>query len=167
MFEDADVDGEGRLIVRCEGPEEAADLSRPECLRAVLKRCLEAPDVRGVVLVHDREKAYGARAMAVLGALLRVARLLDQFSARAPSPAFPGFTAKEVEALCARCEFRPEALFSRLQDAVLGDPDAFLEALQGTATALDAYAEEGCAGCAGATVQDLRILLEELAKAGA
>lgn len=163
MFEETEVDGEGRLLVRCEdAPEDAADLARPECLRAVLRALREETGVRGVVLVHDREKAHGPRAMAALNALLAAGRLLDQFAARAPAPAFPGFTAKEAEAACATCALRPATVFARLRDVLLGDPAGFLAALREAAVGLDKQAEEGCGACVGATVQDLRILLREL-----
>ena len=163
MFDETEVDPEGRLVVRCEdAPEEAVDLTRPECLRAILRHLQEEAGVRGIVLVHDREKAYGSRAMAALNALLALARLLDQFGQRAPAPNFPGFTAKEVEGVCATCEFRPATLFSRLRDALLADPAAFLGVTREVAAALDRYEEEGCGSCAGATVQDLRILIADL-----
>ena len=165
MFEDAEVDRDGRLLVRCaDVPEDAADLSRPECLKAVLRHLREAAGVRGVVLVHDRERSYGPRAMAVLDALLAVARLLDQFAQRAPTPEFPGYAAKEVEAVCAKCEFRPAPLFAGLQDRLLGDPAGFLAALRDVAAGLETYEQEGCGTCVAATVQDLRVLLEELAR---
>lgn len=165
MFEDADVDRDGRLLVRCgDAPEELADLSKPECLKAVLRHLIDAAGVRGVVLVHDRERSYGPRAMAVLDALLAAARLLDQFSQRAPAPEFSGFTAREVEAVCAKCEFRPASLFSALRERLLSDPAAFLAALRDLAAAIEAYEQEGCGRCVAASVQDLRILLEELSR---
>ena len=166
MFEDVEVDADGQLLVRCEdAPEDAADLARPECLKAVLRRLREGGRVRGVVLVHDRERAYGPRAVAVLESLLRIGRLLDQLAHRAPAPHFPGFTAKEVAAVCAKCTFRPASLFARLRDRLLGDPARFVADLREIAEALAAYAEEGCAACAGATIQDVRILLAEIEKA--
>lgn len=165
MFEDAEVDAEGRLVVRCDdAPETAADLAQPGCLAAVLHHLWGETSVRGVVLVHDREKAYGTRAMAVLDGLLALARLLDQFAERTPAPTFPGFTAKEAEAVCATCEFRPATLYARLRQALLQDPSAFPEPLGEVCTALAAYEEEGCRGCAGATVQDLRVLVGEMRK---
>lgn len=157
------MDGEGRLRIRCEDiPEDVADLRASECLRAVLGHLHEEAGVRGVVLVRDREKAYGPKAMAVLNGLLAIARLLDQFGQRRPSPNFPGFTAKEIEAVCADCEFRPATLFSRLRAALLSDPLGFLAALDPISVALAAYEEEGCLACAGATIQDLRLLIGEL-----
>ena len=165
MFEDAEVDRDGRLLVRCaDVPEELADLSRPECLKAVLRHLRDAAGVRGVVLVHDRERSYGPRAMAMLDALLAASRLLEQFAQRAPAPEFPGFTAREVEAVCGKCEFRPESLFSALQDRILADPAAFLVALREVAGAIESYEQEGCGACVAASVQDLRILLEELSR---
>ena len=165
MFEDAEVDRDGRLLVRCaDVPEELADLSKPECLRAVLRHLRDAAGVRGVVLVHDRERSYGPRAMATLDALLAVARLLEQFAQRAPAPEFAGFTAREAEAVCAKCEFRPDRMFSALQDGILADPAAFLVALREVAAAIEAYEQEGCGACIAASVQDLRILLEELSR---
>lgn len=167
MFEDVEVDADGQLLVRCEdAPEDAADLARPECLKAVLRHLADGGRVRGVVLVHDREKAYGPRAMAVLEALLRLGRLLDQLAERAPAPEFPGFTAKEAAAACARCEFRPAALFPRLRDRLLGNPPAFVGDLEVITGALAAYTEEGCTACAGATAQDLAVVLSELARPG-
>jgi len=95
-------------------PEEAVDLTRPECLRAILRHLQEEAGVRGIVLVHDREKAYGSRAMAALNALLALARLLDQFGQRAPAPNFPGFTAKEILALFASPMYGlPHAIYRR------------------------------------------------------
>lgn len=163
MFDDAEADEDGRLLVRCEDvPEDAADLGKPQCLRAVLRHMRDEAGVRGVVLVHDRERACGPRAMAVLEGLLSLARLLDQLAQRVPTPDFPGFTAKEVDGLCAKCEFRPAALFGRLREAILGDPAAFVAALSEIAESLAAYEEAGCASCSNATVQDLRILLGEI-----
>ena len=168
MFDDAEVDGEGCLLVRCdEAPEEVADLSNPECLKAVLRHLRDGAPVRGVVLVHDREKAYGPGATAALETLLRIGRLLDHLAQRAPSPRFPGFTAKEVAAVCARCPFRPAAMFVRLRDQILGDPAGFVGGLHEVARKLAGYGEEGCATCAGATIQDLRIVIAELEKSGA
>jgi hypothetical protein len=165
LFDDAEVDRDGRLLVRCKDvPEGEADLAKPECLRAVLRHLRDAAGVRGVVLVQDRERAYGPRALAVLDALLSLARLLDQFAQRAPAPAFPGFTAREVEAVCARCDFRPAALFTTLRDRLLGDPAAFLEALRDAVASLERYDQDGCGACAAATAQDLRILLADLAR---
>ena len=167
MFEDVEVDADGQLLVRCEdAPEDAADLARPECLKAVLRRLREGGRVRGVVLVHDRERAYGPRAVAVLESLLRIGRLLDQLAHRAPAPHFPGFTAKEVAAVCAKCTFRPASLFARLRDRLLGDPVAFVGDLGAITGALAAYEEEGCTACAGATAQDLAVVLSELARTG-
>lgn len=120
--------------------------------------------VRGVVFVHDRERAYGPRAMAVLEGLLALARLLEQFGQRAPAPNFPGFTAREVDALCLKCEFRPAALFARLRDRLLSDPKGFVAAMGDLAESLAKYEEEGCLACTGATVQDVRILLGEVRK---
>lgn len=166
MFDEAETDADGRLIVRCEdAPEDLVDLANPECLRAVLRHLRDAPAVRGVVLVHDRERAYGPRAGRVLEALLSLARLLDQFAERAPAPDFPGFTAKEVEAVCARCELRPAALFVRLRDRLLEDPAEFLAAMGDLARSLASYEEAGCAACVAATIQDVRILLAELERA--
>lgn len=163
MFEETEVDAEGRLLVRCEDvPEDAADLARPECLRAVLRALRDETGVRCVVLVHDREKAHGSRAMSALNALLAAGRLLDQFAARAPVPAFSGFTAKEAEAACATCVLRPATAFPRLRDVLLGDPGGFLTALREVAEGIDGQDEEGCGACTAATVQDLRILLREL-----
>jgi len=166
VFDEAEADADGRLVVKCEDvPEDLADLSKPACLQAVLRHLRDGGSVRGVVLVHDRERAYGPRAAAVLDGLLALARLLDQFAERAPEPDFPGFTAKEVEAVCAKCEFRPAALFAGLRELLLGDPAALLAALSELASSLAAYEEAGCVGCAGATVQDVRILLAELDRA--
>ncbi len=163
LFDDAEVDADGRLLVRCEdAPEEAVDLAKSECLRAVLRRLRDEAHVRGVVLVHDRERAYGARAMAVLNRLLCLARLFDQFATRDPAPDFPGFTAKEVEGVCAKCEFRPATMFAKLREILLGDPEGFVAALKGLAASLDAYREEGCRACVAATIQDLRIAITEL-----
>jgi len=165
VFEDADVDRDGRLLVRCQDvPEELADLSRPECLAAVLRHLKDAAGVRGIVLVHDRERSYGPRAMAALDALLAAARLLEQFAQRAPAPEFPGFTAKEVEAVCGKCELRPATLFARLRDRALADPAAFLAALRDAAAAIEAYDQEGCGACVAASAQDLRILVEEMSR---
>lgn len=162
MFDEAEAE-DGRLNVRCEDvPEELADLSKPECLRAVLRHLRDRGGVHTVVLVHDRERAYGARAMAVLDSLLAMGRLLDQLAQRAPSPHFPGFTAKEVEAVCAKCEFRPATLFARLRDRLLGDPSGFLAAFQEVAASLAKYTETGCTACATATIEDFRILIHEL-----
>src|SRR3972149_8185694 len=97
VFDETEVDPEGRLIVRCEdAPEEAVDLTRPECLRAILRHLQGEAGVRGIVRVHDREKAYGSRAMAALNALLALARLLDQFGQRAAAPHLPGGPPTEV-----------------------------------------------------------------------
>jgi hypothetical protein len=165
VFEDLKVDRDGRLVVPCgEIPEEAASLAGTECLRAVLARLRDEARVRGVVLVHDRERECGPRALAALDALLALARLLDQFAQRSPSPEFPGFDAKEVAALCARCEFRPGSMFPALREKVLGDPAGFVSALKALMTSLAAYDESGCGSCTAATVQDLRILIDELAK---
>jgi hypothetical protein len=164
-FDEAEADRDGRLVVRCEDvPEALADLSTPECLRAVLRHLRDGAGIRGVVLVHDRERAYGPRAMAVLHELLAIGRLLDQLAQRAPSPDFPGFTAKEMATLCARCAFRPASLFLRLRDRLLGDPAAFQAALSEVAGSLARYEEAGCTSCATATIQDLRILITELGK---
>jgi len=166
VFDEAEADADGRLVVKCEDvPEDLADLSKPACLQAVLRHLRDGGSVRGVVLVHDRERAYGPRAVAVLESLLRIGRLLDQLAHRAPAPHFPGFTAKEVAAVCAKCAFRPASLFARLRDRLLGDPARFVADLREIAEALAAYAEEGCAACAGATIQDVRILLAEIEKA--
>ena len=163
MFDDTEVDADGRLLVRCEdAPEEAVDLGKPECLAAVLRHLRDEAGVRGVVLVHERERAYGPRAMAALNRLLAIARLLDQLAQRAPAPNFPEFSAREVEAVCAKCEFRPAAMFATLRDSLLGDPRAFVGALREVAANLSRYEEDGCRACTGATVQDLRILVAEL-----
>ena len=163
LFDDTEVDTEGRLLVRCEDvPEAAADLANPECLRAVLRRLRDEASAKGVMLVHDREKAYGDRAMAILESLLSLGRLLDQFGQRAPAPNFHGFTAREVEAVCAKCEFRPAAMFAKLRDELLGDPRQFLAALKELAAALDAYTEDGCRACIASTFQDLRLLVQEI-----
>ncbi len=168
MFDDAEVDGEGRLLVRCDdAPEAVADLSNPECLKAILRHLRDGAPIRGVVLVHDRERAYGPGATAALETLLRIGRLLDHLARRAPSPRFPGFTAKEVAAACARCPFRPAAMFERLRDRILGDPAGFLEGLEEIARRLARYTEGGCTTCAGATIQDLRIVVAELESSGA
>lgn len=165
VFEDAKVDRDGRLVVSCEeAPEQAADLSAPQCLRAVLARLRDEARVSGVVLVRDRERECGPRALAALEALLALARLLDQFGERVPSPEFPGFDAKEVAALCARCEFRPATMFPSLRGKLLGDPAGFVAALKALATSLDEYDESGCRSCAGATAQDLRVLIDDVAK---
>ena len=145
-------------------PEEAASLSSRECLRAVLARLRDEARVSGGVLVHDRERECGPRALVALDALLGLARLLDQFGERNPSPEFPGFDAKEVAALCGKCEFRPGAMFPGLRETLLGEPAAFLAALKKLAISIDAYDEEGCRSCVAATVQDLRILIDDLAK---
>lgn len=167
MFDDAAVDGDGRLLVPCDDlPEDAADLSNPACLRAVLLRLREEARVRGIVLVHDRERAYGARAIATIEGLLSLARLLDHFAERPPSPNFPGFTAREVAAVCATCAFRPATVFPSLRDRLLGDPDAFVAALRDVAMSLAAYGEDGCRGCTAATIADLRVLLGELGRVG-
>jgi len=147
-------------------PEEAASLASQECLRAVLARMRDEARVSGVVLVHDRERESGPRALAALETLLGLARLLDQFGQRSPSPQFPGFDTKEVRALCGKCEFRPGAMFPALRETLLGDPALFVAALKELANSLDAYDEEGCRSCVAATVQDLRILLDDLAKGG-
>jgi hypothetical protein len=162
---DITVDPDGRLVVRCErvGEDEAA-LASPACLRAVLAALRDHPRVSGVEIVHDREKAYGPQAREGLEALLSLARLLEQLAQRAPAPDFPGFTAKEVRALCAKCEFRPATMFAALVDRLLGDPRAFVESLRTTTKNLDAYDEEGCRACVAATVQDLAVLVDEIAK---
>lgn len=166
MFEDAKLDRDGRLVIPCEDiSEAAASLASVECLRAVLARLRDEARVSGVVLVHDRERECGPRALSALDALLSVARLLDQFGERSPSPEFPGFDAKEVAALCGRCEFRPGTMFPALRETLLGDPARFVAALKALATSLDAYDEAGCHACVGATAQDLRILIDDLAKA--
>ena len=166
MFDDTEVDAEGRLLVRCEdAPEDAVDLSKPECLKAVLRHLREGGRVHGVVLVHDRERAYGPRAMEALETLLALGRLLEQLMRRAPAPNFPGFTAKETAAVCGRCSLRPATVFARLRESLLGDPAAFLARLRETADALAAYSEEGCSACAGVTIQDLRVVLAEVEKA--
>ena len=163
VFEEAEVDGEGHLVVDCDDvPEEEADLANPKCLRAVLDRLREEPGIKGVVLEHDRRRAYGPRAMAVLLRIVAIARVLDQFASREPSPEFPGFTAKETAAVCAKCELRPATLFANLRERVLTDPASFLAEMRTTASALAAYTETGCTGCAGATVQDLAVLLADL-----
>ena len=167
VFDDTEVDAEGRLVVRCEdAPEDATDLAKPECLKAVLGHLRDGGRVHGVVLVHDRERAYGRRAMAALEALLALGRLLEQLGRRAPAPHFPGFTAKETAAVCAKCPLRPAPVFARLRARLLGDPAAFLEALREIADTLAAYSEEGCSACAGATIQDLRVVLTEVERAG-
>jgi len=165
MFEDAKVDRDGRLVVPCaDVPEDVASLASPGCLRAVLGRLRDEARVTGVVLVHDRERECGPRALMVLDSLLGAARLLDQFGERSPSPDFPGFDRRELAALCGKCEFRPAAMFPALRGTLLGDPAAFLAALKELATSLDAYDEEGCRSCVSATAQDLRILIDDLAK---
>lgn len=156
---------DGRLIVRCDDlAEENLDLSKTDTLRAILGLLRDAANVRGVVLVHDRERALGPAAMAVLDALLALGRLLDQFAQRAPAPDFPGFTAKEIDAICARCEFRPSGLFAGLRQRLLGDPTGFLAALEVVATELSKYEEAGCTACTTATVEEIRILIEEMAR---
>ena len=120
--------------------------------------------VGGVVLVHDRERECGPRALAALEALLGLGRLLDQLGQRSPSPEFPGFDAREVAALCGKCEFRPGAMFPALREKLLGDPAGFVAALRRLATVIDAYDEAGCRACVAATVQDVRILVEDLSK---
>lgn len=165
LFGDAKVDRDGRLVVQCEDqPEEIANLATVECLRAVLGRLRDEARVSGVVLAHDRERECGPRALAVLDVLLGLARLLDQFGERSPDPDFPGFDAKEVEAVCDRCQFRPGTMFPALRETVLGDPAGFVSALKAHATALDAFEETGCRSCTKATDQDLRILIEETSK---
>ncbi|TLZ52790.1 MAG: hypothetical protein E6K18_02155 [Methanobacteriota archaeon] len=163
VFDDAEVDSEGRLRVACEGvPEDAVDLSKPACLTAVLRRLRESGRVHGVVLVNDRERMYGARATQVLESLLALGRLLDHMAQRPPSPDFPGFTAREVAAVCAVCPLRPATLFVGLRETVLGDPSSFLHVLREAAESLTSYAEQGCSTCTGATIQDLTILIEEV-----
>lgn len=159
---DAEIDDDARLVVQCEGPEDSADLSRPDTLRVVLRRMRDAPGVTGVILVHDREKSYGSHAMAVLRTLLALERLLEQLAQRAPAPHFPGFAAKEVAAVCARCPFRPATMFRALQERVLGDPRAFSAALANLASSLTAHDEDGCRACVRATLQDLSILVQEM-----
>ena len=142
-------------------------MASPECLRAVLARLHDEARVSGVVLVHDRERECGPRALAALEALLGLGRLLDQLGQRSPSPEFPGFDAREVAALCGKCEFRPTAMFPALRETLLGDPAGFVAALRKLATAIDAYDEVGCRACVAATVQDVRILVEDLSKGAA
>lgn len=161
---DVEIDDDARLVVRCDGTEGEADLARPDTLRLVLGRMRDAPGVAGVILVHDREKAYGPRAMAALQTLLALERLLEQLASRAPSPDFPEFTAKEVAAVCARCRFRPGAMFPALQEPVLRDPRAFVAALADLATCLAAHDEAGCRACVQATVQDLLLVVGEMGR---
>lgn len=159
------MDRDGRLVVPCaDVPETAAGLAAPECLRAVLARLRDEARVGGVVLVHDREREAGPRAISALESLLGLARLLDQFGQRAASPNFPGFDEREVAALCRKCEFRPGAMFPLLRESLLGDPVGFLAALKRLAVSLEAYGEVGCRTCVAATGQDLRILIDDLAK---
>jgi hypothetical protein len=102
--------------------------------------------------------------MAILAGLLGVAQLLEQLAERSPTPDFPGFTAKEMAAVCARCEFRPAALFPRLRDWLLGDPAEFLAGMKEVAASLAAYDEAGCTSCTAATIQDLAVLLKEIVR---
>lgn len=168
MFEDAEVDGEGRLIVRGdEARPEVMDLASPGCLAAVLRRLHEEVGVRGVVLVRDREQAYGPAALAALRHLLVLARLLARFAERPPAPDFPGYTAKEVRAVCTKCTFRPSTMFGRLAETVLGgDPAAFVTLLKEVAEGLDAYAEGGCRACTAASRADLHLVLREMEGGG-
>lgn len=168
LLEDIEVDGDGRLILQCgDAPPEVADLAHPDCLAAVLRTMRETAAVRDIILVRDREKAFGPRARSALRALLAITRLLDQLATREPTPDFPGFTAKEVAAVCAKCPFRPARMFEDLRSSLFGGPHPFLEALKDLAASLEEYEEEGCEACMGATIQDLRVLLAELKPAGA
>lgn len=142
------------IIFECQECENAPSIGNSNCKTGILKAFSSESNIKGIILSDYVEKAYEGDSIEILKKYQSLIEQMEEFT----------LSSQNKISRCSDCKFKPENVFSHLQDSMyLGFEDYYKE-FQTIAKDLDSnsFNEEACEKCVQNTKEDMIYIFNKL-----